>query len=251
MSFSEFLAFINERGVVPHFTGASHFVYWLSLAAVLLFSYLLGSVNSAIIISKALFKEDIRTKGSGNAGMTNMLRVYGKKAAVLTLVGDMMKTVISVALGGVLFGFDYVGGLATSAFPYLAAMAAAIGHVFPCFYLFKGGKGVLVTATMALILSPFVFLALFVIFVIAVAIWKYISLGSVTVAVLYPVALDFYFQAVIGAGAEEPVRSNGLLLLSTMILAVLIVWCHRENLKRITERTENKFSFGKKKNEEE
>lgn len=247
-----FFEFLNTGGLVSlivnqgNLTDAWEYdlVYFASLFIILLGSYLLGSVNSAIIVSRILFHDDVRKHGSGNAGMTNMLRTYGKKAAVLTLIGDMMKTVLSVGMAGLFFGFWYVGGMSVHFEPYVAGLFAAIGHVFPCFYLFKGGKGVLVTATMGLILTPFIFLALFLVFVLAVALWKYISLGSVTVAVLYPVALDFYFKAVLHG------ESDGLILLTSMVLACLIVWCHRENLKRITNRTENKFSFGKKKNED-
>lgn len=239
-----FFELINNGGLISVIAGDVEFLYFLFMFLVLLGSYLLGSVNSAIIVSKALFRDDIRKHGSGNAGMTNMLRTYGKKAAALTLIGDMMKTVLSVGMAGLFFGFQYIGGMSVNYVLYVAGLLAAIGHVFPCFYLFKGGKGVLVTATMGLILTPLVFLALFVIFVIAVALWRYISLGSVTVAVLYPVALDFYFKAVLHA------QPSGPILLTSMLLAALIVWCHRENLKRITNRTENKFSFGKKNNED-
>lgn len=239
-----FFELINNGGFISVIAGDVEFLYFLFMFLVLLGSYLLGSVNSAIIVSNALFRDDIRKHGSGNAGMTNMLRTYGKKAAALTLIGDMMKTVLSVGMAGLFFGFQYIGGMSVNYVLYVAGLLAAIGHVFPCFYLFKGGKGVLVTATMGLILTPLVFLALFVIFVIAVALWRYISLGSVTVAVLYPVALDFYFKAVLHA------QPSGPILLTSMLLAALIVWCHRENLKRITNRTENKFSFGKKKNED-
>ena len=255
-----FFELINNGGLISVIAGDVEFLYFLFMFLVLLGSYLLGSVNSAIIVSKVLFRDDIRKHGSGNAGMTNMgrvfgkqgalltltnmLRTYGKKAAVLTLIGDMMKTVLSVGMAGLFFGFQYIGGMSVNYVLYVAGLLAAIGHVFPCFYLFKGGKGVLVTATMGLILTPLVFLALFVIFVIAVALWRYISLGSVTVAVLDPVALDFYFKAVLHA------QPSGPILLTSMVLAALIVWCHRENLKRITNRTENKFSFGKKNNED-
>ena len=239
-----FFELINNGGLISVIAGDVEFLYFLFMFLVLLGSYLLGSVNSAIIVSKVLFGDDVRKHGSGNAGMTNMLRTYGKKAAALTLIGDMMKTVLSVGMAGLFFGFQYIGGMSVNYVLYVAGLLAAIGHVFPCFYLFKGGKGVLVTATMGLILTPLVFLALFVIFVIAVALWRYISLGSVTVAVLYPVALDFYFKAVLHA------QPSGPILLTSMLLAALIVWCHRENLKRITNRTENKFSFGKKNNED-
>ena len=239
-----FFELMNNGGLVSVIAGDVEFLYFLFMFFVLLASYLLGSVNSAIIVSRALYHDDIRKHGSGNAGMTNMLRTYGKKAAVLTLIGDMMKTVLSVGLAGIFFGFQYIGGMSVNYVLYVAGLLAAIGHVFPCFYLFKGGKGVLVTATMGLILTPLVFLGLFLVFVLAVALWKYISLGSVTVAVLYPVALDFYFKAVLHA------QPSGPILLVAMLLAGLIVWCHRENLKRITNHTENKFSFGKKKNED-
>ena len=239
-----FFELINNGGLISVIAGDVEFLYFLFMFLVLLGSYLLGSVNSAIIVSRVLFGDDVRKHGSGNAGMTNMLRTYGKKAAALTLIGDMMKTVLSVGMAGLFFGFQYIGGMSVNHVLYVAGLLAAIGHVFPCFYLFKGGKGVLVTATMGLILTPLVFLALFVIFVIAVALWRYISLGSVTVAVLYPVALDFYFKAVLHA------QPSGPILLTSMLLAALIVWCHRENLKRITNRTENKFSFGKKNNED-
>ena len=239
-----FFELINNGGLISVIAGDVEFLYFLFMFLVLLGSYLLGSVNSAIIVSRVLFGDDVRKHGSGNAGMTNMLRTYGKKAAVLTLIGDLMKTVLSVGMAGLFFGFQYIGGMSVNYVLYVAGLLAAIGHVFPCFYLFKGGKGVLVTATMGLILTPLVFLALFVIFVIAVALWRYISLGSVTVAVLYPVALDFYFKAVLHA------QPSGPILLTSMLLAALIVWCHRENLKRITNRTENKFSFGKKNNED-
>ncbi len=237
----------NAGGIISALSLQNEFWYFFFIFAVLLASYLLGSLNSAIIVSKLLFGEDIRTKGSGNAGLTNMLRIYGKKAAVLTLVGDLLKTVLSVGLAGVVFGFGYFRGMSLNFILYAAGLLAVIGHIFPCFYRFKGGKGVLVTSTMALILTPLIFLALLLLFVILVALWKYVSLGSVTVAVLYPVALNFYYKAVIH---NYP---DGLILVCSMILAVLIVWCHRENLKRIGNRTENKLSFGKKKknNEEE
>ena len=241
MSIAEF----NMGGLISALSVQNDFLYFGFVFIVLLASYLLGSLNSAIIVSKLLFKEDIRTKGSGNAGLTNMLRIYGKKAAVLTLIGDLSKTVLSVGITGLVFGFQYVGGISVNFLPYAAGLLAVIGHIFPCYYRFKGGKGVLVTSTMGLILTPMLFLALFILFVIVVALWKYVSLGSVIVAVLYPIGIDFYFKGILHA------QPSGPILLCSMILAALIVWCHRANLKRIGERTENKLSFGKKKNEEE
>ena len=235
----------NMGGLVSLISAQNDLLYFSFVFIVLLASYLLGSLNTAIIVSKLHYGEDSRTKGSGNAGMTNMLRTYGKTGAVLTLLGDLSKTVISVGLAGLVFGFQYVGGMSVNFLTYAAGLLAVIGHIFPCYYRFKGGKGVLVTSTMGLILTPMLFLALFILFVIVVALWKYVSLGSVIVAVLYPIGIDFYFKGILHA------QPSGPILLCSMVLAALIVWCHRENLKRIGNRTENKISFGKKKNEEE
>lgn len=213
--------------------------------------YLLGSVNSAIIISKCLYKDDIRRHGSGNPGLTNMLRTYGKGAAGLTLLGDVMKSALGVLIGGILFGFNYSGGIACGdgiGFVYLSGLFAVLGHVFPIYYKFKGGKGVLSTATIALIYSPIPFLMLLLLFILVVAVSKYVSLGSVTVAVLYPVLINGYFKFVF---PSAPNAEPGLCALSTIAIAILIVWCHRENLKRISNRTERKLSFKKKTDKEE
>ena len=207
--------------------------------------YLLGSINSAIIISRLLYGDDIRRHGSGNAGMTNMLRTYGKQAAVLTLVGDLAKTVIAVVIGSVLGGFGYIGGISVGGacvmpLNYMAGLAAVIGHILPVYYKFKGGKGVLCTATLALVLTPIEFGILLLLFVAVVAMSKYVSLGSVSVAVLYPVLVHSHFS-INGA------KPNGVLSLVTILLAIIIVYCHRENLKRISEGTERKLSVGGKK----
>lgn len=222
--------------------------YTLQIAfviAAIVVSYLLGSINSAIIVSKVLYKDDIRKYGSGNAGMTNMLRTYGKGAAGLTLLGDMLKTAIAIVLTAILFGFHYNAGMSLNdGYCYMAGLFAVLGHVFPIYYGFRGGKGVLVTATTALILTPIPFLILLVIFVVIVAISKYVSLGSITVAMLYPVIVNFYVRYVF----ELP--PPGILMLCLIILAVFIVWCHRENIKRISNKTERKISIGGKKNKD-
>ena len=225
------------------------------IAAVLVIavSYLLGSINSAIIVSKLVYHDDVRKYGSGNPGTTNMLRAFGKKAALLTLIGDMLKTVISILFAGLLFGFHYYGGVSSwDGWCYIAGMFAILGHIFPIYYRFKGGKGVLCTATMALILSPIPFLIVFLVFVVTVAWTKYVSLGSVFGGVLYPVVLHGYFKfidALMYQNSSEvytPFLQNGMIALASIIAAILIVWCHRANLQRISDRTENKISFKKK-----
>jgi glycerol-3-phosphate acyltransferase PlsY len=215
-------------------------VYLISAIAVIAVSYLLGSVNSAIIISKTFYNDDIRNHGSGNAGLTNVNRTYGLKAAGLTLLGDMLKSLLSVLFAALLFGFHYIDGISISEFCYVAGLFAVLGHVFPIYYGFKGGKGVLSTATVALVLAPIPFVILFALFIGIVAISKYVSLGSVCVATLFPVIVNGYIKVFLGG------MPNGILSLSTIILAILVVWCHRENLKRISDRTERKLSFKKK-----
>ena len=215
---------------------------WLGLILfVIVGAYLLGSINSAIIISKIFYGDDIRRHGSGNAGTTNMLRTYGGKAAVFTLVFDMLKTVIAIFIAGILFGFQYVGVMSVSRELYVSGLFAVLGHIFPVYYRGKGGKGVLCAATMALMLSPIVFGLLILLFVGIVWMTKYVSLGSVVGVGLYPVMLRAY-MATIFPGAQM----EGLISLSTVILGILIIWCHRANLKRIMNREENQISFKKK-----
>ena len=226
-----------------------------TLASILV-GYLLGSINSAIIISKIIYHDDIRNHGSGNAGLTNMLRTYGKGAAGLTLLGDFMKTAISVFIGGILGGFCYIGGISMGGLsadiplPYIAGFFSIIGHIWPLYYKFKGGKGVLCTAVMALILNPVEFAILIALFILVVCTTKYVSLGSVIVGVLYPVLVNGHIKVLMSLNKELP-GQNGIMALITIIIAILIVYCHRANLKRISEGTERKFSIGGKKKSED
>lgn len=219
--------------------GASLY-YILFTVAVIVCAYLLGSINSAIIISKTLYKDDIRKHGSGNPGLTNMMRTYGKGAAGLTLLGDISKTAVAILISGLLFGMNYVGGVSTGeGMCYVAGLFTVVGHIAPAYYNFKGGKGVLSTAVAMLILAPIPFAFLFALFVLVVATSKYISLGSITCVSLLPVVLHGYFAVVFSAGM--PIFAS----ISTIIIPILVVFCHKENIKRLSERTERKFSFKK------
>ena len=217
-----------------------YIAYALAILATIAIPYLLGSINSAIIVSKVGYKDDIRNHGSGNAGLTNTLRTYGLGAAGVTLLGDILKTVLAITVAGVIWGFGYVAGISTQQFLYVAGLFSVLGHIFPVYYGFKGGKGVLATATMALMLSPIPCVILLAIFVGLVAWTKYVSLGSVVGVGLYPVIVSGYFMVRFGVAAP------GLTALCTVLLAILIVWCHRGNLQRISDRTERKISFKKK-----
>ena len=221
-------------------------IYAAFAVAVIAVSYLLGSINSAIIFSKVVYRDDVRRHGSGNPGLTNMLRTYGMGAAGLTLLGDFLKTALSIFFAAILFGFNYVAAISTvPGMCYVAGLFAVIGHIAPVYYKFKGGKGVLSTAVMVAILAPIPFAILITLFIAIVAVSKYVSLGSVVSAVLFPVVLHGYFSVAFGAGSTP-----GLASLSSIIIAILVVYCHRGNLQRISDRTERKISFKKKPKEE-
>lgn len=244
--------FLNNGGLLAYLFNGTDKGWPLSgqateivfLAISIVAAYLLGSINTALIVSKVGYGDDIRKHGSGNAGLTNVLRTYGKKAALFTLLGDIFKTVFAVCIPGILLGFWYVGGVSTgNGYCYVAGLFAVLGHIFPIYYKFKGGKGVLTTATMVLVLSPIAFLILILIFILLVATTKYVSLGSVSAAVLLPVLMHGYFSFI-------GVPMHGLISISLIIIAILIVWCHRGNLQRISNRTERKLSFGSKNKDE-
>ena len=201
-----------------------YFALAISVLLCIVIPYVLGSVNFALVISKVFYKDDIRNHGSGNAGMTNMLRTYGKKAAAATLLCDILKAVLSVWLG--LWFFGEIGA-------YIAGMFCVLGHIFPIFFKFKGGKGVATVAAMVLTLNPLAFLILFVIFVIVVATTRYISLGSVLCMLLYP-ALTYALGGV------------GFPTLFSFAVAAIVIFMHRSNIKRLLNGTENKVSFANK-----
>ncbi len=204
-------------------------------------AYLLGSINASIIISKTVYHDDIKKHGSGNAGMTNMLRTFGAKGALLTLLGDLLKTALAILVGAVLFGFNYSGGISIGdGYCYVAGLFAVIGHVYPVYYGFKGGKGVLATAVIALILTPIQFAVMFSLFALIVAFTKYVSLASVVAGTLYPVSVCIYIATALKVSIPLQIA------VATALIAVLIVFCHRGNIKRLIKGNENKISFGKK-----
>ena len=195
--------------------------------------YLIGSVNFALVISNRVFKDDIREHGSGNAGMTNTLRTYGKAAALGTLVLDMVKAAIAVFFGHLICGQFGLGG-------YTAGLFCVIGHMFPVFFKFRGGKGVATLAAMILTLDPGCFIFLLLIFITIVATTKYVSLGAIICCMLYPIlTYKLAMAGLSGWGVGFPV-------LISFIVAALVIFMHRENIKRIINHTENKISFSKK-----
>ena len=196
--------------------------------------YLLGSVNFSIILSRMRYRDDIRRHGSGNAGMTNTLRTYGKLSAVLVLLGDAAKGFLAGWIGLEL------GGPVTM---YLAGLFAVMGHMFPIFFGFRGGKGVATAAGFILYSSLPVCLGLAVVFLAVVFFSRYVSLGSVTA--LYPFAIVFmnlppsWWQEVGWVTLLRP--SLWVILLCAFLMAALVLWAHRSNIRRLLAGTENKL----------
>lgn len=217
-----------------------------------LLAYLLGSVNYALLISRLLYHDDVRAHGSGNAGTTNVLRTYGKKAAALTFLGDGMKGVLAIALGSLIFA-GVPGFVQTAA--YLGMFGAVMGHIFPIFAHFRGGKGFATLAFSILVLNPTIFVVIAAVFFTLVFSTKYVSLGSVVVALIYPVILSaFEFTLKLGLmenhmDMKELLMPNGMAVLIAIATGAMVVWAHRGNLKRISDRTERKLELGRKKSE--
>jgi len=207
-----------------------------------LMGYLFGSINSAILTVKLLKHEDIRNFGSGNAGLTNTLRCFGKGCALLTLLGDLSKGMIAVLLS------QFVGKLLSGAdadlylFGCIAGIFAILGHVFPLYHGFKGGKGVLVGVSIFLILDWRVFLILIGIFSLVLIISKYVSLSSIIATICCPFvtfAAQYFWKDI-----HHQEFTLGQILLHCALLcvmAVMIVYMHRSNIQRLRNGTESKI----------
>lgn len=197
----------------------------LNIILVIVIGYLLGSISTGVVISKALSKTDIRTHGSGNAGTTNMLRVLGRKAALLTFIGDMLKGIIAVFIGKWLVGGE-LGGL-------LGVVGAVLGHYYPLYFGFKGGKGIATSFGSLLFVFPVQALLAFTVFLILVGVTHYVSVGSVAAAIVLPLLVVFTRFA-------QP-----QLWIITACIGASVVWRHRANIQRLMNHTESKLDFSK------
>ncbi len=218
----------------------------IAIAVSAVLGYMLGSINSAIITVRLLKGQDIRTMGSKNAGLTNTLRCCGKGCALITLIGDLAKGVIAVFLSRMVAGM-LDAGLSpdndTHFIGYVAGLFAILGHVFPIYFGFKGGKGVLVGVSTFLAVDWKVFLILIGIFAVILSISKYVSLSSIISSALCPF-ITFVMAKVI----EGQSIGNSLLYTGLCIpMAVMIIYMHRSNIERLKNGTENRFSFHSKK----
>ena len=201
-------------------------------AIVTIIAYLIGSINFSVILSKKMAGFDLRDKGSGNAGTTNVLRTVGKKAAIITLICDILKGVVAILIA--ILANKLVEGSNGALLVQFAGVAVILGHTFPIFFKFKGGKGV-ATSLGVLIMSNWqIGLICLVFALILIALTQIVSVGSIAAAILYPVLTLFIPQNYIIPGNY---------LIYSVVLAVIIVFNHRENVKRLLKGTENKISF--------
>ena len=206
-------------------------------------AYLLGSIDTGILISKFVYHDDVRKHGSGAAGMTNMLRTFGKKAAAMTAAGDVLKGALAVCIGRWLFGLLPAD---TTVSPYLAVYLAAIfavlGHLYPLYFGFKGGKGVLVAGGAILAIQPVLLPFLAAIFLVCLIPTGMVSLGSVVMAALYPVLTIIYGVLNGYAGIDLTICAIGSGFMSGMV-----IYMHRANIQRIREGKEYRFGHHGKK----
>ena len=203
---------------------------------VAIIAYLIGSINFSIIISKKMAGFDVREKGSGNAGTTNMLRSVGKKAAAITLLCDILKGVVSILLA-ILIG-TIIKDLDKALLVQFASIAVVIGHTFPIFFGFKGGKGVATSLGILLMVNWKIGLICLVFAVALIILTRMVSLGSIGAAILYPVLVLFIHT-------NYTVSEGSSYLIFSIILAIIVTFNHRTNIKRLMNGTESRISLKK------
>lgn len=202
--------------------------FWGYIALVAVVGYLLGNLNGAILISKYILREDVRTHGSGNAGLTNFFRSYGGGLTLVVLAIDVIKAVAAALIGGWILGHfldaPELGKMVGGSF-------AVIGHMFPVFFQFHGGKGILSSAALAGVMDWRILLVLLAVFLVAVILTRYVSLGSCLGAIAFTPAFAWCY----------PGRTD--LIVIAVILSVLALVMHRKNIQRLLNGTESKLSF--------
>ena len=191
---------------------------------IIVVSYLLGNISTSYIIAKKMLGVDIRTQGSGNAGSTNALRVLGKKAGAMTFIGDLLKGMIAVFIAKVVANIINVD---TTTAAYIAVVFVVAGHNWPALLGFKGGKGVATSLGAMIAVNPIMALSCFGIFLVIVAITKYVSLGAIVGISCSPIMMIVF--------------KNNKGLIATLFLTISVIYTHRENIKRLLNGTERKL----------
>ncbi len=204
---------------------------------VAIIAYAIGSINFSVLISRKMAGFDVREKGSGNAGTTNMLRAIGIKAAIITLICDILKGVLAILVAFVIGKMTQTADKALLI--QLAGILVVVGHTFPIFFEFRGGKGIATALGVLIITNWRIGLICLVFAVILIAITRMVSVGSMSAAILFPVLTLFI-------GDNFIVAQGGFkYFVYSLILAGFVIFNHRENIKRIMNGTENKISFKK------
>ncbi len=203
-------------------------------------AYLIGSISFSVIISKKMAGFDVREKGSGNAGSTNMLRSVGKKAAAITLICDVLKGVVAIILAIILGNIFKDSN--KELLLQIAGVAVVLGHTFPIFFGFKGGKGVATSLGILLMSNWQIGLICLVFALVLMILTRMVSLGSCMAAILFPVLTLFINEhyTVLTEG-----KSGNVYFIYSVIMAIIVLYNHRSNIKRILNGTENKLSFKK------
>ncbi|HWP81761.1 MAG TPA: glycerol-3-phosphate 1-O-acyltransferase PlsY [Bacteroidota bacterium] len=215
----------------------------INLAIVILLSYIVGSIPTSIIISKWKHGFDIRTKGSGNAGGTNAFRVLGWKSGLFVMVVDLSKGIIATVLIARLFWDPTLPFYNRTPFDDFTVIqiicggAAIVGHIWTVFAGFKGGKGIATGAGMLIGIAPTEFAVSVAIFVIVFYSWRYVSLASISAAVAFPTSLFVRHNIF-----AEDITSYRTLIVFALLVAILLIFSHRHNIKRLIEGTENRIT---------
>lgn len=204
----------------------------LTYVLIAILAYAIGSISFSVIFSKKFAGFDVREKGSGNAGTTNVLRTVGKRVALLTLICDILKGVIAVLIA-MLVGHIW-NELDVALLKYLAGFMVILGHTFPIFFEFRGGKGVATALGILLTIEPKIGLICLIFAVILIALTKMVSIGSILSAILFPILNIFIGQ-----------NNSFATITISVLIALLVIFNHRKNIQRIKDGTENKISFKK------
>lgn len=221
---------------MPTATNDAVFIYMghpaVLFILVAVIAYFCGCFNGAVIVSKYILHDDIRTHGSGNAGLTNFFRTFGGPLTLVVILCDVLKAVLAVLVGSGLIGLTMNAPVLGK---YWAACFCLLGHMFPCMFGFKGGKGILSGGTIAIMLDWRLALLVWGGFLVLALVTRYVSLGSVYAAAAFPVGTWLFVS-------HDPV-----IMAMAIFLGALIIWMHRANIKRLLKGEENKLSFHKKK----
>ena len=200
-------------------------------------AYFCGCFNGAVIVSKYILRDDVRSHGSGNAGLTNFYRTFGGPLTLVVILCDVLKAVAAIRFGVWMangYAPAFLGGLWEPYAEYWAGLFCLLGHMFPCMFHFKGGKGILSGGTIAIMIDWRIALVVWGGFLILAVATKYVSLGSIWAGASFPVATWFVY------------RDPALALLG-LVIGGLVVYMHQGNIKRLLSGTENKFSLHHKK----